>query len=401
MDLIKKYKAFYALISTGFVGNILVIYYLTKGFSYAQIGTATAVMTAGTVLFEVPTGVVADKISRKLSVLIGVIIHAIGTLALIFLNSFSLLILYSVLSALGGTFVSGSLQAWLFDNLKHLGREKEYRQLIKDVRTITIPLSATAVIIGGFLAQFYGFTLPLVLTLLLEVTAIVVAYTIPEYEFNKPERSYLTHTLEASKKLLRPELLWLMIITIVVTMQINQFRKFFEPYLGDILAKSLKTTLIGTLGILGVVEAIVKIVPRLIGIRLRDEWSVKAYSLAPVVIPLLTALSVIYQNPLWIVALGIAATVVNTAFGFNVSIEFQHRIPSEERATLMSLEVMVSALAMSFFYFLYGFVVDWLGLAEARLLFALILLGAGVSLKALGLGPLGDVLRLRHMEAPR
>jgi len=227
-----------------------------------------------------------------------------------------------------------------------------------------------------------------------------VAYTIPEYEFQKPERFYLKHTFEASKKLLRPELLWLIILSITVSMQVNQFRKFFEPYLGDILAKRLNTTLIGTLGILGVVEAIVKVVPRLIGIRLRDEWSVKAYSLAPVIIPLLTALSVIYQNPLWIIALGIVVTIVNTAFGFNVSIELQHRIPSEERATIMSLDMMISALVMSAFYFIYGFVVDWLGLAEARLLFALILLGAGVSLKAGELlGPLKDVLKLKHMEA--
>ncbi|WP_297437506.1 MFS transporter [Thermococcus sp.] len=400
MDLIRKYKLFYALINMGFVGNILIIYYLTRGFNYAQIGTATAVMTAGYVLFEVPTGVVADKISRKLSVLIGLIIHTLGLPVLILLNSYPLLILYSILNALGGTFASGSLQAWLYYNLKHLGREKEYRQLMKDIKTLTIPLSATTLIIGGFLAQYYGFTLPLILTLLAEITAIVVAYTIPEYEFKKPERSYLKHTLEASRKLLRPELLWLIILSIIVTMQVSQFRKFFEPYLGDILAKNLKTTLIGTLGILGVVEAIVKVIPRLIGIHLRDKWSVKAYSLAPLVIPLLTALSVVYQNPLWIITLGIVVTVVNTAFGFNVSIELQHRIPREERATIRSLDMMVSALVMSAFYFIYGFVVDWLGLAEARLLFALILLGAGVSLKAGELlGPLKDVLKLKHMEA--
>ena len=181
-------------------------------------------------------------------------------------------------------------------------------------------------------------------------------------------------------------------------MQVNQFRKFFEPYLGGILAKRLGTTLLGTLGILGIVEAIVKVVPKLIGIRLRDEWSVRAYALAPILVPLMTILSVIYQNPLWIIVLGIVVTIVNTAFGFNVSIEFQHRIPSEERATLMSLDVMVSALVMSGFYFIYGFAVDRLGLTGARLLFALILLGAGLALKVLSIGPLGSVLRLRHLD---
>lgn len=400
MDLVRKYKLFYALMNVGFVGNILVIYYLTKGFNYAQIGTAMAIATIGTFLFEVPTGVVGDKISRKTSVLTGLALYPIGTIILILLKNFPMLIAYSIITPLAVAFISGSLQAWLYDNLKHLGREKEYRQLMKDIKTITLPLSAITVAIGGILAQLYGFTLPLILTLILEIATLIVAYTIPEYEFQKPERSYLTHTLQSFREIRRPELLWLIILSITVVMATNQFRQFFEPYLGDILAKILKTTLVGTLGILAVIEAIVKVLPKLIGIRLRDKWSVKAYSLAPVIVPVMTALSVIYQNPLWIIALGILVTVIHTAFGFNLGIELQHRIPSEKRATIMSIYSMVSALAMGVFYFIYGFVVDWLGLAEARLVFALILLGAGVSLKAGELlGPLRDVLKLKHMEA--
>ncbi|NJE60549.1 MFS transporter [Thermococcus sp. 21S7] len=400
MDLVRKYKLFYALMNVGFVGNILVIYYLTKGFNYAQIGTAMAIATIGTFLFEVPTGVVGDKISRKTSVLTGLALYPIGTIILIFLKNFPMLIAYSIITPLAVAFISGSLQAWLYDNLKHLGREKEYRQLMKDIKTITLPLSALTVAIGGILAQLYGFTLPLILTLILEIATLIVAYTIPEYEFQKPERSYLSHTLQSFREIRRPELLWLIILSITVVMATNQFRQFFEPYLGDILAKILKTTLVGTLGILAVIEAVVKVLPKLIGIRLRDKWSVKAYSLAPVIVPVMTALSVVYQNPLWIIALGILVTIIHTAFGFNLGIELQHRIPSEKRATIMSIYSMVSALAMGVFYFIYGFVVDWLGLAEARLLFALILLGAGVSLKAGELlGPLRDVLKLKHMEA--
>ena len=400
MDMTRRYVMLYIFMSTAFIGNLLVVYYLSKGLTYTQIGIATSVLTVGFFLFEIPTGIVADKMSRKLSVLVGFTINIMAMIFLIFLKGFSMLIIYSITASFGATFVSGSLQAWLYDNLKHLGREKEYRKLMKDIKTITLPLSATTVAIGGILAQLYGFTLPLILTLILEIATLIVAYTIPEYEFQKPERSYLTHTLQSFREIRRPELLWLIILSITVVMATNQFRQFFEPYLGDILAKILKTTLMCALGILGIIEALVKVLPKLIGIRLRDKWSVKAYSLAPLIVPVMTALSVVYQNPLWIIALGIIVTIIHTAFGFNLGIELQHRIPSEKRATIMSIYSMVSALAMGVFYFIYGFVVDWLGLAEARLLFALILLGAGVSLKAGELlGPLRDVLKLNHIEA--
>lgn len=181
-------------------------------------------------------------------------------------------------------------------------------------------------------------------------------------------------------------------------MSINQFRKFFEPYLAEILASSLKTTIIGTLGILGIVEALVTSIPRVIGVRMKEEWSKIAYSLAPVTIPMLTALSVILPNPVFIVVLGIIATVINTAYSFNFGIEFQTRISSEKRAAILSLNSMLAALIMAVFYAIYGIVVDRLTLPNARLLFALMLLAVGVIVKALELmGILKETLSLKHL----
>jgi MFS family permease len=399
MDLIRKFKLLMALISTGFLGNLLVIYFLSKGFSYAQIGLETSVMVLGGFLFEVPTGVVGDKISRKLSVLIGFAIHAAGTVVLLFLRNFPMLLLYALISALGASFVSGSFEAWLFDDLKHIGRGKEYRKVMRDAKSITIPLSATTLIIGAFLAQFYGFTLPLILSLIVELSAIILILSIPEYDFKKTERTYLSHTLSSLRGLLQPRLFWLVFLSIIVGMQTNQFRKFFEPYLGNILTKSLGTTLMGTLGLLGIVEVTVRTIPRLLGVRLRDPWSRKAYSLAPVVLPVLTVLSVVYTNPLWIVTLGIVLTIITAAFGFNLNVEFQHRIPSEKRATILSLDRMFAGLVMAVFYAIYGFAVDKLGLSEARLTFAVALLVLGLGFKAGEvLGFLGEHLRLSHLE---
>ncbi|WP_324734821.1 hypothetical protein VFC49_06260 [Thermococcus sp. SY098] len=228
---------------------------------------------------------------------------------------------------------------------------------------------------------------------------LMVALSIPEYEFKKPEVAYHIHILHSIKELMKPNLFWLIIMAITVTMSINQFRQYFEPYLGNILAQSLKTTIMGTLGILGLIEAIIKVIPRLIGVRLKEKWSAFAYSIAPVSIPMLTALSVIYQNPIFIVILGVIATIINTAFAFNFGIELQVRIPSEKRATMISLYSMISSLIMAFFYGIYGFVVDELGLAEARLVFALILFGIGLAFKgAQTIGTLKEPLKLKHLQ---
>lgn len=399
MDLIKRYMMLYALMNTSFINGVIIIYYLAKGITYTQIGIATAISTLGFCLFEVPTGVIGDKISRKKSVLIGLTLFPTGTIILIFLKNFLMLTAYAIITSLSLTFISGSLEAWLFDNLRHLGKEKEYRDLMKNIKTITLPLSAITIVIGSLLAQLYGFKLPLILTLILQMLMLITVLSIPEYEFKKPEVDYHIHVLHSIKEITKPDLLWLIAVAITVTMSINQFRQYFEPYLGNVLAQSLKTTIMGTLGILGLIEAIVKVIPRIIGIRLKEKWSAFAYSIAPVSIPILTALSVIYQNSIFIIILGVIATIINTAFAFNFGIELQVRIPSEKRATIISLYSMISSLIMAIFYGIYGFVVDKLGLADARLIFALIIFSIGLAFKgAQTIGILKEPLELKHLQ---
>ena len=160
MDLLRRYKLLYLTMNVGLLGNLLTIYYLQKGFTYGQIGLISAISALGFFLFEVPTGVVADKMSRKGSVLIGMAIHSLGTVFLIFLRNFPMLVAYAVVSSLGATFVSGSLQAWLFDNLKQLGMEGRFREVMKDARSLSLVISAITLPLGAFLAQFYGFILP-------------------------------------------------------------------------------------------------------------------------------------------------------------------------------------------------------------------------------------------------
>ncbi|WP_245610345.1 hypothetical protein [Thermococcus celericrescens] len=151
--------------------------------------------------------------------------------------------------------------------------EERYREVMKDVKTLTLLSSAFSIPIGAFLAQFYAFTLPLVMTLLMELGALVTVLSIPEYEFKRPEVSYHIHVLHSTRELLRNDLLPLILVSIAVSMSINQFHKFFEPYLGEILARDLGTTLMNTLGLLGIVEVLIKTLPRLIGIRLGKKWA--------------------------------------------------------------------------------------------------------------------------------
>lgn len=111
------------------------IYYIIEGASALAYATMFTTMTVylvqtvmldplqlvliGTVLegsillFEVPTGVVADTFSRRLSVIIGTLISGVGFIAMGAIPVFWAILLGNILWGFGYTFTSGATEAWL------------------------------------------------------------------------------------------------------------------------------------------------------------------------------------------------------------------------------------------------------------------------------------------------
>lgn len=68
-------------------------------------------------LFEVPTGIVADVYSRRLSIIVGYLLMGLGFFVEGFFASFLPILLAQVIWGLGYTFTSGATQAWITDEI--------------------------------------------------------------------------------------------------------------------------------------------------------------------------------------------------------------------------------------------------------------------------------------------
>jgi len=97
---------------------------------------------------EVPTGIVADVYSRKLSVIIGYILMGLGFLVEGFLPAFLPILLAQVIWGLGYTFTSGATQAWISDEIGEDDANKLF------IRATQIGLFAS--LIGVGLATLIG-----------------------------------------------------------------------------------------------------------------------------------------------------------------------------------------------------------------------------------------------------
>lgn len=96
-----------------------------SGMQLVLVGTALEVTI---LVFEVPTGIVADAYSRRLSIVIGFFLMGIGFLVEGLFPVFSMILLTQLLWGIGYTFTSGATQAWLSDEI---GEENANRAFLR------------------------------------------------------------------------------------------------------------------------------------------------------------------------------------------------------------------------------------------------------------------------------
>lgn len=125
---IKIYSGYRFFTNMLIIGPILVPFMLFKGLSYSQIMLLQSISAISVFLFEVPTGAIADKFSRKLSLAISGILCGIGLLIYIIFKSFYIFAIAEIVFGMGMTFSSGADSAILYESLVKLDRKKEYQK---------------------------------------------------------------------------------------------------------------------------------------------------------------------------------------------------------------------------------------------------------------------------------
>lgn len=117
----------YELIS-GFqiVDAVWVVFLLQRGFSIAQVGIAEGVFHVVSMCCEIPSGMVADLIGRKRTLVLSGLVSAAGSLCMILTNAFPMILVAMGLNALSYNLVSGSREALTYESLLEAGAQEEY-----------------------------------------------------------------------------------------------------------------------------------------------------------------------------------------------------------------------------------------------------------------------------------
>lgn len=195
-------------LAASFIWGVNTLFLLDAGLSNLEAFAANAFFSVGMVIFEVPTGVVADTLGRRMSYLLGTITLAATTAMYYWLwvieAPFWAWAVVSVLLGLGFTFFSGATEAWLVDALTATG----YTGSLERVFGRGTALSGAAMFIGsitgGAVAQATDLGVPFIMRAgVLVIMFVVAALLMHDLGFTPAGRA---HPLQATKTVFKASL---------------------------------------------------------------------------------------------------------------------------------------------------------------------------------------------------
>ncbi len=192
--IVKTYVVL-ALLSTfasSFIWGINTLFLLDAGLTVTQAFVANAFFTAGQVVFEIPTGVVADTRGRRTSFLLGTATLVVSTLAYLWLWQIKgpmwAWAVVSILLGLGFTFFSGATEAWLVDGLKANGYNGELEDVFAKGAVANGVAMLTGTVAGGLAAQYMNLGVPYIMRIAALGLTFAIAFFLMHDEGFKPKK---------------------------------------------------------------------------------------------------------------------------------------------------------------------------------------------------------------------
>ena len=207
------------------------------GLTPLQLVLVGTTVEVSAFLFEVPTGVVADAYSRRLSIIIGYVLMGFGFLVEGFFPAFLPILLAQVIWGLGYTFTSGATQAWITDEI---GEQPANRLFL---RAAQVGLAASLLGIGAAaLVGAHSAALPIRIgALIVMLIGGVLVFIMPETGFHPVPREdrntwqHMWHTFSQGAQAVRasPRLMSIVGVGLFYGMYSEGFDRLWVKHLLD------------------------------------------------------------------------------------------------------------------------------------------------------------------------
>lgn len=151
---IHKYQVYILISGFAFVGPLCNLFYLSADISFSKLSLIETASTMVLVFFEIPTGAIADLIGRKKSMALGCCLMGCEYIMIGAGYSFGFFIAAALIGGLGICLESGADDALLYDSLKKLNREGEFKKYLGQSNAAFKISAAISGVVSAYLYSF-------------------------------------------------------------------------------------------------------------------------------------------------------------------------------------------------------------------------------------------------------
>ena len=340
-------------LAASFIWGINTLFLLDAGLSNTEAFAANAFFTLGQVIFEVPTGVVADTRGRRFSFMLGAATLLVSTLLYLVMWNLNAPLwgwaIASILLGLGFTFFSGATEAWLVDALSATGFTGTLESVFGRAQVVGGGAMLIGSVSGGVIAQATDLGVPyIVRAAMLGVTLVVAWWFMHDLGF-KPERGVSPVTAvrtviagAVDGGLRNRPVRWLMLAA-PFTVGVGFYAFYaFQPYLLELFGDP------NAYGIAGLAAAIVagaQILGGLTVARIRRLFKRRTDALILGGVLTVVLMALIGLTTSFVVALALM-TVWCLIFAMTSPLRqafINGLIPSQQRATVLSFDALIGS----------------------------------------------------------
>lgn len=352
----RSLRTFYAfrLLATSYLYvPIFMLFWESRGLSFFERLALGGLYSAVVILVEVPTGVFADRIGRRRSMLLGALTMVASCLLATQASGFGTFAIAEALAAISLALCSGADSAYLFDFLHTHDRVHEYARRESAASAWHLMGSAVAFAGSGFLADV-DLALPYLVTAGVAAIAAVVACLLHDDSPPAPERLPAAQVLRSWGAQMRAaigdvrsnaRLAWMVGYSAVVFVLLRATIYLYQPYLKE---RGLGLVSIGLLfaGVY-VVASLVAYRTYLLRRRFGDELLL--WLLLGVLAGSFIGLAGVGNGPWMLALLGVQAIAAGLYSPLTKPLLNVEITDSRRRAAILSVESMARRAAMGLF----------------------------------------------------
>ena len=238
-----------------FYSHVGTLYLLDRGLNLFQVNSLSAIIIGTIFLAEVPTGVIADRIGRKWSVVLAMALQVLGEVLYLFSRTYWAFAVIAIIAGIGFAFSSGAVEALIYDTLP---ADPDDAQVRDDAMKRAMGLKGLAYQLAFFLAPIAGsFLIPIYtlnrflfivfLTACSVGVALLVAFTLEEPmipsvhgnddldgDTSVEESSWLTLRHGVMQLRGNRRLQWLLLIAVLTSTFSMILVSLYQPYFSQV-----------------------------------------------------------------------------------------------------------------------------------------------------------------------